>query len=142
MQLHELRSKYKTTKEKRVGRGGKRGTTSGRGQKGQGARAGRKLRPAERDILLKFPKLRGIKNPAKRVRTKVVEFKLSQLERVFKGEKTITKESFVKKGIISRISDNVKIIGNNEIKMPFSIHGVAISEGAKKMVEKAGGEVK
>ncbi len=142
MQIHELRSKYKTIKEKRVGRGGKRGTTSGRGQKGQGARAGRKLRPAERDILLKFPKLRGIKNPAKRVKARVVEFKLSNLEKVFHGEKVITKESFVKKRLISRATDKVKIIGNNELKTAFSIHGIAVSEGAKKMIEKAGGEVK
>lgn len=142
MQIHELRSKYKSIKEKRVGRGGKRGTTSGRGQKGQGARAGRKLRPAERDILLKFPKLRGIKNPAKRVKARVVEFKLSNLENVFHGEKTITKELFVKKRLISRTTDTVKIIGNSELKTAFSVHGIAVSEGAKKMIEKAGGEVK
>ncbi len=142
MQIHELRSKYKIMREKRVGRGGKRGTTSGRGQKGQGARAGRKLRPAERDILLKFPKLRGIKNPAKKVRARVTEFKISRLEHVFKGEKTITKNSFLEKGIIARATDNVKIIGNDGIKTAFFIQGVPISEGAKKKIEKAGGEVK
>jgi large subunit ribosomal protein L15 len=140
MQIHELRSAY-TKKEKRVGRGGKRGTTSGRGQKGQGARAGRKLRPAERDILLKFPKLRGVKNPAKRVKKHVVEFKISQLEKMFHGEKVITKDLFIKKGIISYAQDKVKIIGNNEIKTAFSVEGISVSAGAKKMIEKAGGKV-
>lgn len=41
MQLHELKPKHKAKKKKRVGRGGKRGTFSGRGVKGQKARAGR-----------------------------------------------------------------------------------------------------
>ena len=62
MQLHELKPVYKTLRKKRVGRGGKRGTYSGRGQKGQGARAGRKIRPAERDFIQRLPKLRCIGN--------------------------------------------------------------------------------
>ena len=42
-----------------VGRGGKRGKTSGRGTKGQNARAGRKKRPEMRDFIKRIPKLRG-----------------------------------------------------------------------------------
>ena len=44
---------------RRVGRGGKRGKTSGRGTKGQNARSGRKKRPEMRDIIKKLPKRRG-----------------------------------------------------------------------------------
>ena len=42
-----------------VGRGGKHAKTSGRGGKGQTARAGNKRRPALRDIIKKLPKNRG-----------------------------------------------------------------------------------
>lgn len=46
-------------KSVQVGRGGKRGKTSGKGTKGQNARAGRKKRPEIRDFIKRFPKLRG-----------------------------------------------------------------------------------
>ncbi|MEK7194527.1 MAG: uL15 family ribosomal protein [Patescibacteria group bacterium] len=59
MQSHNLKSKTKRTRSKQVGRGGTRGKTSGRGTKGQNARAGRKKRPEIRDFIKRFPKLRG-----------------------------------------------------------------------------------
>ncbi len=64
MQLHTLQPIYKLKAKKRVGRGGSRGTYSGRGQKGQKARSGHKIRPAERDLIQRLPKLRGIGNRA------------------------------------------------------------------------------
>ena len=42
-----------------VARGGKRGKTAGRGTKGQKARAGHKIRPEIRDVIMRLPKLRG-----------------------------------------------------------------------------------
>ena len=60
MQLHQLSSQNQK-RAKRVGRGGKRGTYSGKGVKGQKARAGRKLRPEWRDALKRIPKRRGYK---------------------------------------------------------------------------------
>lgn len=59
MQFHNLKRKTKRKKVQQVGRGGKRGKTSGRGTKGQNARAGRKKRPELRDIIKRIPKLRG-----------------------------------------------------------------------------------
>ncbi|MBI1974474.1 MAG: uL15 family ribosomal protein [Candidatus Zambryskibacteria bacterium] len=59
MQFHNLVRKIKNKKPKQVGRGGTRGKTSGRGTKGQNARAGRKKRPEMRDIIKRVPKLRG-----------------------------------------------------------------------------------
>jgi len=59
MQFHTLKRKTKNKKSKQVGRGGTRGKTSGRGTKGQNARAGRKKRPELRDIIKRVPKLRG-----------------------------------------------------------------------------------
>ena len=59
MKLHEIRSPFRTHKKRRVGRGGKRGKTSGHGTKGQKSRAGRKIRPQIRDVMKRFPKKRG-----------------------------------------------------------------------------------
>ena len=59
MQFHTLKRKTANKKSRQVGRGGTRGKTSGRGTKGQNARAGRKKRPELRDFIKRIPKLRG-----------------------------------------------------------------------------------
>ncbi|MBI3335133.1 MAG: hypothetical protein HY001_01370 [Candidatus Portnoybacteria bacterium] len=59
MQLHQISPLHKPKRAKRIGRGGKRGTYSGRGVKGQKARAGGRIRPQLRDFMMKVPKLRG-----------------------------------------------------------------------------------
>ncbi len=60
MQLHELQPKHQLTKKRRIGRGHSRGNYSGRGIKGQKARAGSRIRPALRDLIKTIPKKRGI----------------------------------------------------------------------------------
>lgn len=59
MQIHNLKRQHKNKKDRMVGRGGKHAKTSGRGGKGQTARAGNKRRPELRDIIKKLPKNRG-----------------------------------------------------------------------------------
>ncbi len=59
MQKHNLKRTHKNKKDRIVGRGGKHAKTSGRGGKGQTARAGNKRRPELRDIIKKLPKNRG-----------------------------------------------------------------------------------
>ncbi len=59
MQIHNLKREHKNKKNRIVGRGGKHAKTSGRGGKGQTARAGNKRRPELRDIIKKLPKNRG-----------------------------------------------------------------------------------
>ncbi|MFA4999502.1 MAG: hypothetical protein WC519_02120 [Parcubacteria group bacterium] len=59
MQLHELQGARYNKDKKRIARGGKRGKTAGRGQKGQKSRSGRHIRPAVRDFVQRTPKLRG-----------------------------------------------------------------------------------
>lgn len=59
MQIHNLNRTHKNKKDRLVGRGGKHAKTSGRGGKGQTARAGNKRRPELRDIIKKLPKNRG-----------------------------------------------------------------------------------
>ena len=51
MQSNTLQAKTERITSMRVGRGGKRGKTSGRGTKGQNARAGHRKRPEMRDII-------------------------------------------------------------------------------------------
>lgn len=133
MQLHNLKSKTKFRKGQRIGRGGKRGTTSGRGTKGQKARAGHKIRPAIRDIIKKIPKRRGYKfNPFRKNKTAV---SFQTLEKKFKAGETVSPDILVKKGVVSRISGRVpkiKIIGaTKESKNKFVFKDVEFSRSAK-----------
>ena len=70
MQLHTLQATHKSKSKKRVGRGGKRGTYSGKGVKGQSSRAGHKIRPGTRDLIQQIPKLRGARNIGPKKRSK------------------------------------------------------------------------
>jgi len=139
MQLHDIISSARRKQEKRIGRGGKRGTYSGKGQKGQRARAGHRIRPAERDTLAKFPKLRGVKNASRAIRNRVVN--VGDLERYFAPRTTITKEACVLQGMIRHRRDPVKILGDGAVNAAFTIVGIPVSPHAKAKIEKAGGTV-
>ncbi len=131
MQLHQLKPKYFGRKGQRIGRGGKRGTTSGRGTKGQKARAGAKIRPAERDILKKIPKLRGYKFKSFRSQPAVVN--LAEIQEKFASGEEVSPESLLKKGLIHRIKGKipaVKILGGGEIKKKLSFKGITFSRSA------------
>ncbi|MFA6136146.1 MAG: uL15 family ribosomal protein [Candidatus Paceibacterota bacterium] len=129
MQLHEIKSKTRNKSKRRVGRGGKRGTYSGRGQKGQKARAGRRIKPAQREILLRFPKKRGYKNKPKGKRTTAINIK-----RIIKlKEKIINKEILLKYGFIAKKNDFVKIIGDT--KPDFKIEFAPDIKFSKKYVK-------
>jgi large subunit ribosomal protein L15 len=139
MQLHELSSKNKKRGKKRVGRGGKRGTTSGKGQKGQRSRSGHHIRPAERDIISKFPKLRGIKNRSGK--EPAVVLNLSEMAALAKDGK-LDRRTLLEKGIIKKLFQPVKILSNGDVKSAVSVEGIRVSAGAKAKIEKAGGSVK
>jgi len=66
MQIHNLKREHKNKKDRLVGRGGKHAKTSGRGGKGQTARAGNKRRPELRDVIKKLPKNRGYQFQSKK----------------------------------------------------------------------------
>jgi len=139
MQLHELSPKTKRRGIKRVGRGGKRGTYSGRGQKGQHSRSGRKIQPAEMGVISKIPKLRGIKNKPKSKLT--FEANVEELGKIFKKTTTINKKTLLSMGLIKHMSDNAKILGNGEVTQAFTIEGIAISKQAEEKIKAAGGTV-
>ena len=124
----ELFKSLKHKKAKRVARGGKRGTTAGRGTKGQKSRAGHRIRPAERDLLIRLPKLRGYRN--KPIKEKLPILNVGDLEKL--KETVLTKKNL---GL-------VKILGEGELTRTVTIEGLAVSKSAKEKIEKAGGSVK
>ncbi len=128
MQLHTLQSGYSYPEKKRVARGGKRGTTSGRGTKGQRSRSGHRIRPAQRDFIIRLPKLRGYKN--KPLQEKLMTLNIGDLEKRVSGTE-----------VNASLVGNVKILGGGEVKKAFTIEGLAISASAKAKIEKAGGKV-
>lgn len=143
MQLHQLISDSER-RRKRIGRGGKRGSYSGRGVKGQKSRSGRRIRPAERDLIIRLPKFRGFANKPKS--EKSVIFNLGDLSLALKsagGASVSVNTEFLKQKSIlpSKFKGEVKILGNGEISVPVHIEGLKVSKGAKAKIEKAGGSV-
>lgn len=128
-----------------VGRGGKRGKTSGRGGKGQSARAGNKRRPEWRDIIKRVPKLRGRgKNSNKGFQIKPLIVSLATLEATFNTKDVINPQALASKGLVSTKSGKIqaiKILGNDDITKAFTISGCAISDPAREKIVKAGGSV-
>jgi large subunit ribosomal protein L15 len=138
MELHQLQPKTKNKGKKRIGRGGKRGTTSGRGQKGQSSRAGHKKRPAERDIILKLPKFRSQKKPAlKKAEKRIIN--ISDLER--KTDGIVNKKVLFEAKLINSLDAKVKILGKGRIVKKFQIEGIEVSKKLKEKIEKSGGKV-
>ncbi|MBI3631345.1 MAG: 50S ribosomal protein L15 [Candidatus Staskawiczbacteria bacterium] len=143
MQLHELKPKHKLKKRKRVGRGGKKGTYSGRGNKGQSARAGRKMVPIIRELIKRYPKLRGYKSFVLEDYTAVVN--IDTLEKISKTGEVISPDSLIKKGIIRTIkgkAPKVKILGRGKLSKQLIIENCKVSKTAKEVIEKIGGTVK
>jgi large subunit ribosomal protein L15 len=131
MQLHTLKKEYKTKKKKRIGRGGKRGTYSGKGIKGQKSRAGANIRPAERDYIIKLPKLRGVK--FKPVSEKPAIVNIVKLEKYFKEKEIVSPISLLSKGLIRRKKGRipqVKILGLGETKKKLIYQNCIFSNNA------------
>lgn len=146
MQINNLIPKTKNKKTMLVGRGGKRGKTSGRGGKGQTARAGNKKRPELRDFIKRIPKLRGRGvNQNKSIETRPVIVNLDVIEAVFETGSVISPATLIEKNTIATIDGRipmVKILGAGDITKKFTIENCVISKQAKEKVEKAGGSVK
>lgn len=143
MQLHELKPIHKKKRRKRVGRGGKRGTYSGRGIKGQSARSGRRLKPAIRSLIKRYPKLRGYRFGSQKVKPAVVN--LEALEKKFKTGDKINPEILLKQRLIRKIRGripSVKILGKGKLTKSLTIEGCAISKTAREQIEKNHGVVK
>jgi|SRR3989344_703606 len=143
MQIHELRPKHKTKNSKRVGRGGKKGTYSGRGGKGQTARSGRKMEPVIREIIKRYPKLKGYRYHSVEDHLNVVNLDL--LNNNFQDGDIVNPSHLIKKGIVRMIrgkNPEVKILGKGKISKKLIIEDCNISKSARDLIEKAGGIVR
>ncbi len=143
MQVHQLQPRHLSKGKKRVGRGGKKGTYSGKGGKGQSARAGRKMAPIIRELIKRYPKLKGYRAFA--IQKKSAAVNLDVLEKNFENGETVTPENLIKKGIVHMIKNKapaVKILGGGKISKKITVENCKISDKAKSSIEKAGGSVK
>jgi len=140
MQLHQLKPIHKKKKRKRVGRGGKRGTYSGKGVKGQRSRAGKKFQPVIRELIKRYPKLRGYRFKSFRLKPTIIN--LDILEMKFKTGDTVTPYILIEKRIISKIKGRfpqVKILGKGKLGKSLTVRNCLVSSQAKEKIEKAGG---
>lgn len=145
MQKNTLKRAHANKTSTQVGRGGTRGKTSGRGGKGQTARAGNKRRPALRDAIKKLPKLRGRgMNTFKSIQIKPVVVTLTQIDAVVSNGAELTRNSLFEMGIVSKVKGKVpgvKILNTGTISKKVTVKGIPTSKSAKEAIEKAGGAV-
>lgn len=148
MKLNEIRDNEGARKSRvRVGRGigSGKGKTGGRGVKGQKSRSGVAIKGYEggqMPIHMRLPK-RGFKNPFRlafnavnigRIQTAIDAGKLDKSAK-------IDAAALVSAGVIRRVKDGVRLLGNGELTVKLDIEVAGVSAGAKAAVEKAGGSV-
>ena len=141
--MHQIQPKHILKGEKRIARGGKKGTYSGRGMKGQKSRAGGKQQPIIRELIKRYPKLRGYRFRSTKIKPFIVN--LNILESKFDSGSKINPEILLEKKIVRRIKGRipkVKILGNGETKKSFIIENCLVSKKAKEIIEKNKGSVK
>ncbi len=147
MQLHTLQRKTENKGSKRIGRGrgSGKGKTSGRGVKGQKARAGHRIRPDIREKLKKLPKLRGRGVGGLygfQPRPSVVN--LSVIESVFAAGEVVSPTTLLERGVVRARKGKlplVKILGDGTLTKKLTVQGCATSGSAKVAIEKAGGSI-
>lgn len=146
MQYHELKRKTKRAKHVQVGRGGRRGKTSGKGHKGQKARAGKKIRPEIRDMIKSIPKLRGRGvniNKPNTAPAKTVS--LEAVNNNFKSGETVSPKYLFEKELIRKNKGKlpkVKIVAVGDIKNKVVFKNCLFSAKAKEVALAAGCEIK
>jgi len=143
MQIHELQPRHSSKNKKRVGRGGKKGTYSGKGGKGQSARSGRKMVPIIRELIKRYPKLKGYRSFVFENNSAVVN--LDVLDKHFKDGEIVNAQNLIKKGIVNMIkgkAPEVKILGQGKITKKIIVENCKVSATAKEAIKKAGGVVK
>ena len=146
MQIHNLKRKTPNKKVMLVGRGGKRGKTSGRGGKGQTARAGHKTRPEWRDFIKRMPKLRGYSfQSIAGVKYPVTVINLSLINDALKDGATVKPSTLFALGVVEQYkgkNQKIKILSSGEITKKVTVVDCLVSAPAKIKIEKAGGVVK
>lgn len=142
LRLEDLKPTPGSMKEpKRVGRGigSGHGKTSGRGNKGQKARGSGKVHPwhegGQTPLHRRLPKV-GFNSF---VHKEYAIVNLKTLEERFDAGEEVTPERLLEMGVIRKIKDGVKILGDGELTKPLIVKAHAFSESAKKAIEAIGG---
>jgi len=140
MEVNTIAPEVKKKNAKRVGRGIGSGTgkTSGRGHKGQKARAGGYhkvgFEGGQMPLQRRLPKVgfSSRKNDTARVR-------LGELQ--FEGNQEITIDTLKEKKIISHKAKEVKVFLSGELKEKVNLKGIMVTKGARKIIEDLGGKI-
>ena len=142
MKLHELKpAEGATSARKRLGRGigSGLGKTSGKGHKGAKARSGGGKRPGfeggQMPLYMRLPK-RGLTN---NFRKEYVAINVSRLD-VFEDGATVGPVELVEMGIIKKIGDGIKIMGDGELNKKLTVQANKFTATAKEKIEAAGGK--
>lgn len=142
MKLHELQPAPGSTKSpKRLGRGigSGLGKTSGRGHKGQNARSGGGTRPGfeggQMPYQQRLPK-RGFKNI---FRKDLAEVNVERLN-IFEADTIVTPELLKQAGLIGKVKDGVKVLGQGELEKQLTVQAHRFSKSALAKIEAAGGK--
>ena len=142
MKLFELSPAAGSVKDvKRIGRGhgSGNGKTAGKGHKGQNARSGGGVRPGfeggQMPMTRRIPK-RGFNNI---FATKYSVVNVSDLDKFVDGT-VVDAELLLASGLIKKVNDGVKILGNGELTKNLTVKAAAFSASAKEKIEKAGGK--
>lgn len=143
MQIHELELSPKKSR-KRVGRGGKRGTYSGRGVKGQKSRSGGNVDPlfegGRSSLVERMKKVRGVKA----FRQPKVTVTLAKINRLFEDGDVVSIAALVEKKILSHKTRvrGVKVVASGDITKKVTISDrIAISQKAYDAIIATGGSV-
>lgn len=132
-----------TKSRKRVGRGNGsgHGTYSGRGAKGQKARAGYRIKPGfeggQLPLVKRLPQKRGFVNIFR------IEYSVVNLDKlnIFEPGSEVTPEKLVAAGLLKSLGQPVKILATGDIIHPLRVKAQKFSTAAKAKIEAAGGSV-
>lgn len=142
MKLNELKyTEGSRPKRNRVGRGTSSGNvkTSGRGQKGQGARSGGGKKPGfeggQTPLFMRLPK-RGFTNVNRK------EYAIVNVESLnaFEPNSVVDLEVLMNAGLVKKSLDGLKILGNGELKVALTVKANKFSKSAVEAIEAAGGK--
>ena len=143
MKMHELGPAYgATTKRKVVGRGIGSGTgkTAGKGQKGQKARTGGKIRRGfeggQTPLYRRIPK-RGFNNYFAK---EYAIINVSDIE-VFDNDTTVDSKALIEKGLINKELDGVKVLGNGTLTKKLTVVATKFSKSAEEKIQAVGGKI-
>ena len=142
MKIHELTPAADSNKAvKRIGRGhgSGNGKTAGKGHKGQNARSGGGVRigfeGGQMPLARRIPK-RGFNNI---FATKYAVVNVSDLNQ-FKDGTVVDTELLKASGLVKKVYDGVKILGNGELTAKLTVKAAKFSQSAVEKIEKAGGK--